>query len=62
MQKVISRGLLFLTVNLVLIVFVHIKLFQSFFVWAGWISLLAHIWALIIFPYNKVFISKTKKP
>lgn len=53
MRKTILTIFLFLVVNLLLI-WIHITLFQSTFVWFGWISGFFHIILLIIFPYKKI--------
>lgn len=53
MRLTILFLLLFVLANL-LLVFLHIRLFQSALPFAAWVSILLHVIALIFFPYTKL--------
>lgn len=54
MKKLILIGLGFALLNF-LGFWAHVILFQSKWPFLSWISIIAHVVVLIIFPYTKVF-------
>lgn len=60
MKKYILLGLAFAVFNFLAFVG-HILLFQSTWPFSSWISILAHIVILIIFPYKKLFKNEIEK-
>ena len=60
MKKYLLLGLAFAVFNF-LAFCGHILLFQSFWPYAAWISVLIHIIILIIFPYKKCFKHEIKE-